>query len=556
MSVNLRWACLVVAAITMQACSPGGGSAADGQPAAPGPEERTAPFDLVIQGGRIVNGTGNPWFHGDVGIRGGTIAAIGDLGAADAGRVIDARGMVVSPGFIDLHTHTDLLGNGLAQSKVRQGVTVDIMGESTSVAPRDGLDDEAYTTFAEYFAMLEEQGISMNIISHVSEGQVRRVVMGFDQGPASAEQLDAMKALVTRSMEEGAWGIVTRFESGGPAQPDEVVELAKIAASYGSVYFTHIGSEGYEQQAELDFAFRVAAEAGLPVHILHLKIRGEALWDHLPDHVRQIREARTSGLDITANVYPYTAMSHGWSANFPLWMREDGPEQFAAYLGDESLRERIKTDPEFIAWSQEHGWWEGIAMARANLEENKEYEGMRLSEIAELRGEDDPADTIITLMASEGGDISGVFHNQSEENVQLVLSQPWVAPASDGSAIDLDAPGVPHPRNYGTNARVLGRYVREEGLLTLEDAVRKMSSLPAQILGIRDRGLLAEGYAADIVVFDPETVNDTNSFEEPKSYADGVEYVLVNGVPVIEGGEHTGAMPGKVLRGPAYKASD
>lgn len=519
-------------------------------------------YDLLIRNGRVVDGAGNPWVYADVAVTDGRIAAIGQLDNAEAAREIDATGLVVSPGFIDLHTHTQLLGNPLAQSKIRQGVTIDVMGESSSEAPRDGLPIDPdvpaghnWTTFTEYFGLLEEQGISMNIISNVSEGQIRRVVMGYDPGPASPEQLAEMKSLLTRSLQEGAWGLVTRFESGGPAQPDEVIELVKLTAEHNTVYFSHIGSEGYEQQKEMDFAFRVAEEASLPVHILHLKIRGQQLWDELPGFVEQIQQAREAGMDITANQYPYTAMAHGWSANFPLWLREEGPDRFGEMLRDDSLRERIKSDPEFIAWSQEHGWWEGIAMARANTPEVKAYEGMRLSEIAARRGDDDPADTIITLMGAEDGRISGVFHNQSEENVRLVMRQPWVSIASDGGAIDLDAPGVPHPRSYGSNARVLGLYVREAGVLTLEEAVRKMTSLPAQILGLRDRGLLVPGYAADIVLFDPDTVTDTNSFEFPKSYADGVPYVVVNGELVIDQGIHTGARPGQVLYGPAYSAA-
>jgi N-acyl-D-amino-acid deacylase len=523
---------------------------------------QAAEFDVLITGGRIVDGTGNPWYYGDVGIKDGLIAAVGNIEEPQADRIINATGLVVSPGFIDLHTHTDLLGNGMANSKVRQGVTVDIMGERDSVAPRDGLEDSGdvptWTTFTEYFNLLERQGISMNIISHVSEGQIRLVVKGYDPSPATPSQLEQMKALLERSLREGAWGLVTRFESGGPAHPEEVVALARVTASHGSVYFSHIGSEGYEQQKEMDFAIRVAEESGIPVHILHLKIRGQELWDKMPHYVTQIQQARDRGLDITANQYPYTAMSHGWGANFPLWMREEGPQRFAEMLRDQSLRERIKSDPEFIAWSKEHGWWEGIVMATASESEIKIYEGMSLADIAETRGDRDPADSFITLMAAEGGTIRGVFHNQSEENVRLVMRQPWVSVASDGSAMGIEATsvrssGVPHPRNYGTNARVLGRYVRETNVLTLEEAIRKMTSLPAQILSMNDRGQIREGFAADVVVFDPETVNDTNSYENPKSYATGVPYVLVNGIPVIDKGAHTGATPGKVLRGPAYQ---
>ena len=522
-----------------------------------------AAYDILIRGGHIVDGTGNPWFAGDVGIRNGRIAAVGRLGNATASRSVDATGRVVAPGFIDLHTHSDmsLLADGTAQSKVRQGVTLDVLGESTSVAPREGLKDgpsegvaQDWTTFTGYFQRVERQGISMNVISHVSSEQVRRVVMGYEPRAATPAELDRMKALVARSMEEGAWGLVTRFESGGPEHPDEILALAKVVAGYGGNYTSHIGSEGFEQEKEIRFAIRVAEEAKLPVHIFHLKIRARENWGTVGRYLKTIDDARARGLDITANQYPYTAMNHGWSAFFPVWAREGGPQKFAERLKDPAVRERIKKDKDFITWAREHGWWEGIVMGRAGSDQNRKYEGMRLSEIAKARGDADPADTCLTLMAEDGGRISGMFHTMSEDDVRLVMRQPWVSIASDGSAINLDAPGVPHPRNYSTNVRVLGHYVRDQHVLSLEDAIRKMSSLPAQILGLKNRGLLREGFAADAVVFDPATVGETNSFEKPKSYAKGVEYVLVNGVLVIDKGQHTGAKPGKALHGPGLKA--
>jgi len=530
--------------------------------------QQSASYDVVIRGGQIVDGTGNPWFAGDVAIRNGRIAAVGALRNAQAARVVDATGRVVAPGFIDLHTHSDIsvLADPLSESKVRQGVTLDVLGESTSVAPRDGLRAESandggvtaenavkqdWTTFTEYFKRLESRGVSMNVISHVSAEQVRRVVMGYDARPATAGELDRMKKLVARSMEEGAWGLVTRYESGGPEYPDEIVALAKVAASYGGNYTSHIGSEGFEQVGELRFAIRVAEEAKLPVHIFHLKIRARENWGTVGTYLQTIEQARARGLDVTANQYPYTAMNHGWSAFFPVWAREGGPAKFAERLKDPAVRERIKKDKDFNTWAKEHGWWEGIVMGRAGSERNRKYEGMRLSEIAKARGDADPADTCVTLMAEDGGRISGMFHTMSEDDVRLVMKQPWVAIASDGSAINLDAPGVPHPRNYSTNVRVLGYYVREQRVLSLEDAVRKMTSLPAQILGLRDRGQLREGFAADLVVFDPTTVGETNSFERPKSYAKGVDYVLVNGVVVIDKGRHTGAKPGRPILSPA-----
>jgi N-acyl-D-amino-acid deacylase len=523
-------------------------------------QQEAGPFDVLVINGRIVDGTGNPWFNGDVGIRGDRIVAVGDLEGAEAERVIDARGLVVAPGFIDLHTHSDgpLVRDGTAQSKVRQGVTLDIAGESSSPAPRDGLvedgDDDDWTTFTGYFGRLERQGISMNFISHVSYQQIRRVVKGFDEGPATPAELERMKELTARSMEEGAWGLVTRFESGGPEHPEEVIEIAKVVASYGGNYTSHHGSEGYEQEREIAFAIRVAEEVDIPVHLFHFKIRGRDNWGTIGSFIEQIEDARARGLDITANQYPYTAMFHGWSAFFPLWVREGGPERFAERLRDPSLRERIKTDPDFIAWAQEHGWWEGIVMARAGDSEVSRYEGMSAAEIADARGVADPADVVIDLMAMAGGSISGVFHTMSEEDVREVMRRPWVAHASDGSAINLEAAGLPHPRNYATVPRVLGHYVRDEGVLTLEDAVRKMTSLPAQILGIRDRGQVRAGFVADLAIFHPDEIAETNSFEAPKSYPVGIPYVLVNGTLVIDGGEHTGARPGRVVEGPGFGA--
>jgi N-acyl-D-amino-acid deacylase len=523
-------------------------------------------FDVLIRGGQLLDGTGAAARPADVGIKGDRITAVGQLAGRSARTTIDASGLVVAPGFIDLHTHSEmpLLADGSAQSKVRQGVTLDIMGEGSSVAPRDGLTDGAggdgvrpdWTTFTGYFDRLEKQGTSINVIAHVASEQVRRVVKGYDASPATPQELARMRELVARSMQEGAWGLVTRFESGGPEHPREIIEMSRVVASYGGNYTSHAGSEGFDQTKELAFAIRVAEEAKIPVHIFHFKIRARDNWGSIGRYIKQLEEARARGLNITANQYPYTAMFHGWSAFFPGWMREGGPEKFAERLRDKSLRPRLKKDKDFIAWAKEHGWWDGIVLARARTDKNQQYEGKRIAEIAKLRGDADPMDTCIDLMAEEGGGISGIFHTMSEDDVRTVMKLPWVAIASDGSAINLDAPGVPHPRNYSTNVRVLGHYVRDEKVLTLADAVRKMTSLPAQILGLKDRGQIKEGFAADVAVFDPARVAETNSFEKPKSYAQGVPYVLVNGVVVINKGEHTGAKPGRALRGPGFgKAS-
>jgi dihydroorotase/N-acyl-D-amino-acid deacylase len=516
-------------------------------------------FDVIIRGGHIVDGTGNPWFAGDVGIRGDRIAAVGQLTTAKARREIDARGLVVAPGFIDMHTHSDqpLLDDGNAESKVREGVTLDVIGESTTVAPRDGLPvaKDSWTNFTGYWNALKVKGISMNVISEVSYQQIRLVVKGYNRGAASPAELERMKQLARRSMQEGAWGLVTRFESGGPEYPDEVVEIAKVVASLGGIYTSHIGSEGMQQDKELDFAIRVAEDAKMPVHIFHLKIRGKPNWGTVGRYVAKIEAARARGLDVTANQYPYTAMQHQWASFFPLWAREGGPDKFAAVLRDPAQRRKIKEDKDFQTWVMEHGGWDGIVLGRARQPEIKKYEGMRVAEIAKARGDEDPADTCIALMSDEGGTISGMFHTMSEEDVRLVMRRPWVSIASDGSAINLEADGVPHPRSYATNPRVLGYYVREQKVLTLEDAIRKMTTLPAQILGLRDRGQIREAFAADLVVFDPTTVRETNSFEKPKSYPIGIPYTIVNGTLVIDGGKHTGARPGRALMGRAFSST-
>lgn len=520
-------------------------------------------YDIIIRNGHILDGTGNPWFSGDVAIKDGRIAAIGHIPNATATRMIDASGLVVTPGFIDLHTHSDitLMADGYGESKVRDGVTLDVIGESTSVAPRDGLPVETsqsvrqdWTTFTQYFQKIEQQGISMNLISHVSAEQVRRVVLGYGDRAATPDELQKMRELVARSMREGAWGLVTRFEGGGPDHPEEIIEMAKVAAALGGNYTTHIGDEGVEIRKEVAFAISVADAAQIPVHIFHMKIRVADNWGFMPEYIQQIDNARRKGLDITVNQYPYTAMSKGWSTLFPVWVRAGGPSKFAERLKDPAVHEKLKTDPYFKTMIRENGWAD-IALAMTSTPSLKQYEGMRITEIAKLRGDADPADTCIDLMAEDGGHITGVFHNQSEENIQLVMKQPWVAIASDGAAISVNSPGVPHPREFATNARVLGHYVRELHVLTLEDAVRKMTSFPAQILGLTDRGQVHTGFAADIVVFDPDKVGETNSYKTPKSYPSGIRYVLVNGILVVDKGEHTHAKPGKVLRGRAYQAA-
>ena len=320
-----------------------------------------------------------------------------------------------------------------------------------------------------------------------------------------------MKQLTARSMQEGAWGLVTRFESGGPEHPEEVVALAKVVR----LPWRHLCDAHRQRRhaAGQGTGLRDSRRRGSedPRPYLPPQDSRQENWGTVGKYLAKIEAARARGLDVTANQYPYTAMQHGWSAFFPVWARAGGPEAFAAILKDPAMRQKIKQDKDFQTWVHEHGSWEGIVLGRARQPQNKKYEGMRISQIAKLRGDADPADTCLALMAEEGGTISGMFHTMSEADVRMVMKQPWVAIASDGSALNLDEEGVPHPRSFSTNPRVLGHYVRDEQVLTLEDAVRKMTTLPAQILGLRDRGQIREGFAADIVIFDPATVGETNS---------------------------------------------
>jgi N-acyl-D-amino-acid deacylase len=523
-------------------------------------------YDVVVVNGKVIDGSGNPWFYADVAIKGGKIVKIGKIDPSSGRRVIDAKGMVVTPGFIDLHTHTDMtvLADGNAESKVRQGVTLDIIGESATVAPLSGKALEEYkedakrragvdvdwTTLAGYFRRLNKKGSSINIASSVSPQQIRKVVIGFENRPATAAEIDKMTKLVAEAMEEGAVNLSTAFTGGGYRYADEMIAMAKVVAKYGGYYGTHIGGEGEQVMEELDKAIRVGEEAKIPVHIYHIKVRGKNNFGKIKEVIKKIEAARARGLDITANQYPYTAMEHPWARLFPTWVQDMPRKDAIAKLKERAFRDKIKADKEFPEYVNEHGGWEGVVGTVFNHPGNKAYEGKSILDIAKLRGQSDLAETCFDLIVEEGAFIPGVHHTMSEEDVRYVMQIPWVSIASDGSAINLSAPGKPHPRSFGTNVRVLGKYVRDEKVLTLEDAVRKMTSLPAQTLRLKDRGLLREGYWADVVVFDPNTVSDPATYENPQQYAKGVPYVLVNGTVVIDKRNHTGARPGKNIFGP------
>jgi N-acyl-D-aspartate/D-glutamate deacylase len=529
-------------------------------------------YDLVIHGGRVVDGSGNPWYQGDLGIRDGRIARIGRIDPGEGRSAIDASGKVVAPGFIDIHTHSELalLIDGTAQSHVRQGVTLDVLGESGSVGPLGGAALEEFRYQAKrgfgyegvdwtdvdgYFRKLERQGVSLNVAAEVAPQQVRQVVMGYEDRAARPDELSRMKALVEEAMKDGAVGMCAAFEGPRVYQhPEEWIEIAKVVARYGGYYESHIGTEGYNLIDEIQAVLEIAEKARIPVHISHLKIRGRNLWGKIGPALELIEKARARGLDVTANQYPYTAMMHPWFALFPAWAIEGPPDKVAESLKDPGFRAKLKADARFQQYVDEHGGPEGIVASRVVNPSLKPFEGKTLAEIARIRGDSDPIDTCFDLIVEDGGVVFGIYHNMSEDDVKTVMKMPWVAISSDALATRPDGPlgeGVPHPRSYGTNPRVLGKYVREN-VLSLEDAVRKMTSLPAQVMRLEDRGSLREGYWADVVVFDPETVRDQATFEKPKQYPVGIEHVLVNGVPVLRDGEHTGAKSGKAVRGAAH----
>jgi len=534
------------------------------------------PFDIIITHGHIIDGTGSPWYTGDIGIRDGRIAAIGSLTSAPRTRTIDAQGKIVAPGFIDMLGQSELtiLVDPRLPSKIFQGITTEITGEGGSVAPlndaiiqadKSGYDHYHITpdwrTLRQYFARLEKQGMGINLATFVGATQVRRMVLGDADVQPTPQQLDQMKELVRQAMHDGAVGVSTSlmYAPAPYAKTEEIIALVAESAPFGGIYATHMRNESNSVLQSIDEAVRIGREAHVPVEIWHLKVAGKNNWGRMPEVVRRINQARAEGADIAADTYAYTAWFNDFSAFIPQWAHDGGLAKMVERLKDPAARERIRKDmlTPSDAWDNE---WQEIPGPEAILicvvhnPKLLPLQGKRLSEIAK-RWNKDPMDTLFDLLIEDDGFTSVAVFGMSEPDVTLALQQPWVAINNDSSGASPQ--GIlgeehPHPRAYGTFPHILRKYVREEKNLTLEDAIRKFSALPAQRMRLTDRGVLKEGMWADVVVFDPETVKDIATFENPNQLSQGMEYVLVNGVAVIADGKMTGKLPGRVLRGAGY----
>ena len=517
------------------------------------------PFDALIRNGLVIDGSGREGFTADVGLRGDRIARIGDLSDSTASRVIDAEGLVVVPGFIDIHNHSDftLLAEPRCESMIRQGVTTMVLGEGGSAGPvKPGERD--WTTLGGYFDHVERQGVAANICSYVGLTQVWRYVKGDALEPAENAQITAMGELVAEAMREGAMGLSNSLlmPPSSLVTTDQLVTLARVAGEYGGIYSTHIRDEGRGVFDAVAEAIRVGAEAQIRVDIIHLKIADQALWGRMDEVVGMIDSARRAGLDIRANVYPYTAGQNDLRAIIPPWAHDGGNNSLLERLRSPEARARMKRDildpnqewyNHFLAVGSD---WDRMLLVQLETAANAPFVGRSMKDLIEARG-GDPFDVLFDVLVEEGGRVRTVYFHHREDDMLDALRKPYVSVGSDGAAISPGGPSGsthPHPRWYGTFPRVLGRYVREQGTLALPDAVRKMTSMNAEKLGILDRGLLREGLLADLVVFDANTVADRATFSNPHQYPEGILHVFVNGEEVLADGTHTGRLPGRVIR--------
>jgi len=533
-----------------------------------------ADFDVIIKNGAVYNGTGSETQYVDLAIRGDRIAGVGDYKNAKAKTVIDAWGLAVAPGFINMLSWSteSLIQDGRSQSEIRQGVTTEIMGEGESMGPMndrvrefmlkqqaDIKYDITWNTLTEYLRFLEKRGISCNVASFIGATTIRQNVIGFDDRPPTPRELDQMRELVREEMEAGALGIGTSliYPPAFYAKTDELIELCKVAAKYKGKYISHMRSEGNQLLEAFDELLRISREAGIPAEVYHIKAAGEKNWGKIDNLLSRIELAQKEGLNIRANMYTYTAGGTGLDACFPPWTEDGGYPALFKRLRDPATREKIKAEVKIDSDKWENlylsaGSPDRIILVGFKSEKLKPLTGKSLAEVAKMRGKD-PIDTAMDLVAEDESRIGAVYFMMSEENVKKEIAKPWISFGSDEAS---QAPeGVflksnPHPRAYGNFARVLGKYVRDEKVIALPEAIRRLSALPATNLGLDHRGFLKEGMFADVVVFDPATIADHATFEKPQQYATGVKHVFVNGVQVIKDGEHTGAKPGRALWGP------
>ena len=538
---------------------------------------RDPEFDLIIRNGRVIDGSGSPGRNADIAIKRDRIAKIGELKTATAERVIDARGLVVAPGFIDMlgQSETNLLIDPRAMSKVMMGVTTEITGEGESIAPtndrliRENEDfNKRYNlaidwrTLDQYFKRLEKLGIGLNLGTFVGATQVREYVVGFDNRPPTALELEQMKTLVAEAMKDGALGLSTslQYVPARFAKTDEIVELARVAHQFGGIYATHQRSEANALDESLAEVFEIARRAQIPAEIWHLKTAYKKNWGRMPEVLKKIENANKRGLKITADIYPYVAGSTSLSACLPPWALEGGAEKMLARLRDPAIRERLKKEIVTDAREWENiylgsGGPSGILIGAVVNRDLDALQGKRLSEIAAAQNKD-PLDALFDLILADHGQTGAIYFMMSEDDMRAALRSPLVSICTDSGARATDGPlagSKSHPRGWGSYPRILGRYVRDERLLSLEAAIHKMTGLSAKKVGLRDRGLLRAGMYADLTIFDPQTVLDRATFEMPNQYPDGIKYVIINGGISVDDGKRTPALAGKVIRGPGYQ---
>jgi N-acyl-D-amino-acid deacylase len=541
--------------------------------AQPAPE-----YDLLIRNGRLYDGSGGAPADASIAVTGDRIAAIGPLDGATASVVVDARGLAVAPGFINMLSWADepLLVDAKSQSDIRQGVTLEVFGEGTSMGPlndrmkRDQIEQQGdlryeitWTTLGEYLSTLEKKGISPNVASFVGATTVRIHEIGYDDRPPTAEELGRMKDLVRQAMREGALGVGSSliYAPAFYAKTPELVELSKAAAEFGGMYISHLRSEGARLLEAIDELIEIARQAGVPAEIYHLKAAGRDHWGKVDAALARVQEARQQGLRITADMYTYPAGATGLNATMPPWVQEGGYEAWVKRLKDPATRARLRKEMTTPTNEWENFFIgagpDGILLSGFKSQALKPLTGNTLSEVAKMRGKS-PEETAMDLVIEDGSRVDAVYFLMSEDNLRKQLRMPWVSFASDAGSLAPEGAFLasnPHPRAYGNFARWLAKYVRDEKLVPLEEGIRRLSALPAENLGLKERGRLAIGMMADIVIFDPATIQDHATFAKPHQYSTGVRDVFVNGVQVVKNGEHTGATPGRIVRGPGYRAA-